>query len=257
MLRTSQNTACVSLGQNLRSARYGRAECQQGLLPLAKVWAVSRAWLHLQAMPTSWGVRACGCSLPACEGQSPWSDLDPVPAVPTQRLPRRPGEEREAHIGRALGRVAPSMLLCSLSEAVCFFLGEPEQPLPTRHWELLEAGSPLSLSSHLSRCRALRFTLGPPPHPSGALTPMPAVRTFALTSGFAVLLDFLLQMSAFVALLSLDSRRQEVGVEARPRDSPLVPILAGDGVAPLCTEGSEHADGVWEQHAGMFRPRSP
>ena len=42
---------------------------------------------------------------------------------------------------------------------------------------------------------------------------MPAVRTFALTSGFAVLLDFLLQMSAFVALLSLDSRRQEVGAK--------------------------------------------
>lgn len=82
-----------------------------------------------------------------------------------QRLPRRAGEQREAHIGRALGRVAPSMLLCSLSEAICFFLG--------------------------------------------ALTPMPAVRTFALTSGLAVLLDFLLQMSAFVALFSLDSRRQE------------------------------------------------
>ncbi|XP_012618819.2 NPC1-like intracellular cholesterol transporter 1 [Microcebus murinus] len=82
-----------------------------------------------------------------------------------QRLPRRPGEEREVHIGRALGRVAPSMLLCSLSEAICFFLG--------------------------------------------ALTPMPAVRTFALTSGLAVLFDFLLQMSAFVALLSLDSKRQE------------------------------------------------
>ncbi|XP_012665446.1 Niemann-Pick C1-like protein 1 isoform X1 [Otolemur garnettii] len=82
-----------------------------------------------------------------------------------QRLPRKPGEEREVHIGRALGRVAPSMLLCSLSEAICFFLG--------------------------------------------ALTPMPAVRTFALTSGLAVILDFLLQMSAFVALLSLDSKRQE------------------------------------------------
>uniref|UniRef100_Q9UHC9-4 Isoform 4 of NPC1-like intracellular cholesterol transporter 1 n=1 Tax=Homo sapiens TaxID=9606 RepID=Q9UHC9-4 len=82
-----------------------------------------------------------------------------------QRLPRRPGEPREVHIGRALGRVAPSMLLCSLSEAICFFLG--------------------------------------------ALTPMPAVRTFALTSGLAVILDFLLQMSAFVALLSLDSKRQE------------------------------------------------
>ncbi|XP_016074739.1 PREDICTED: Niemann-Pick C1-like protein 1 [Miniopterus natalensis] len=82
-----------------------------------------------------------------------------------QRLPRRSGERREAHIGRVLGSVGPSMLLCSLSEAICFFLG--------------------------------------------ALTPMPAVRTFALTSGLAVVLDFLLQMSAFVALVSLDSRRQE------------------------------------------------
>ncbi|XP_049997171.1 NPC1-like intracellular cholesterol transporter 1 [Alexandromys fortis] len=82
-----------------------------------------------------------------------------------QRLPRMPGEQREAHIGRALGSVAPSMLLCSLSEAICFFLG--------------------------------------------ALTPMPAVRTFALTAGLAILLDFLLQMTAFVALLSLDSKRQE------------------------------------------------
>ncbi|NP_001268305.1 NPC1-like intracellular cholesterol transporter 1 precursor [Mesocricetus auratus] len=82
-----------------------------------------------------------------------------------QRLPRRPGEQREAHIGRTLGSVAPSMLLCSLSEAVCFFLG--------------------------------------------ALTPMPAVRTFALTAGLSIILDFLLQMTAFVALLSLDSKRQE------------------------------------------------
>ncbi|XP_039703007.1 NPC1-like intracellular cholesterol transporter 1 isoform X1 [Pteropus medius] len=82
-----------------------------------------------------------------------------------QRLPRRPGEQRETHIGRALGRVGPSMLLCSASEAICFFMG--------------------------------------------ALTPMPAVRTFALTSGVAVILDFLLQVSAFVALVSLDSRRQE------------------------------------------------
>uniref|UniRef100_A0A8D2IHB5 NPC1 like intracellular cholesterol transporter 1 n=1 Tax=Urocitellus parryii TaxID=9999 RepID=A0A8D2IHB5_UROPR len=82
-----------------------------------------------------------------------------------QRLPRMPGEQREAHIGRALGSVAPSMLLCSLSEAICFFLG--------------------------------------------ALTHMPAVQTFALTSGLAIILDFLLQMTAFVALLSLDSKRQE------------------------------------------------
>ncbi|XP_011802160.1 PREDICTED: Niemann-Pick C1-like protein 1 isoform X2 [Colobus angolensis palliatus] len=99
-----------------------------------------------------------------------------------QRLPRRPGEPREVHIGRALGKVAPSMLLCSLSEAICFFLG--------------------------------------------ALTPMPAVRTFALTSGLAVVLDFLLQMSAFVALLSLDSKRQEASrldicCCVKPRELPL------------------------------------
>lgn len=45
---------------------------------------------------------------------------------------------------------------------------------------------------------------------------MPAVRTFALTSGVAVILDFLLQVSAFLALVSLDSRRQEVGALAGP-----------------------------------------
>ncbi|XP_051896739.1 NPC1-like intracellular cholesterol transporter 1 [Pristis pectinata] len=82
-----------------------------------------------------------------------------------QRDERRAGECREEQIGRVLGDVAPSMLLCSFSESVCFFLG--------------------------------------------ALTKMPAVRTFALYAALAVFLDFLLQMSAFVALLSLDVRREE------------------------------------------------
>lgn len=40
-----------------------------------------------------------------------------------QRDVRRPGEKREEQIGRVLGTVAPSMLLCSLSESICFFLG--------------------------------------------------------------------------------------------------------------------------------------
>lgn len=39
---------------------------------------------------------------------------------------------------------------------------------------------------------------------------MPAVRTFALYSAFAVLIDFLLQITCFVALISLDMRRSEV-----------------------------------------------
>ncbi|XP_078421849.1 NPC1-like intracellular cholesterol transporter 1 [Cetorhinus maximus] len=82
-----------------------------------------------------------------------------------QRDERRAGERREEQIGRVLGDVAPSMLLCSISESICFFLG--------------------------------------------ALTKMPAVRTFALYAALAVFFDFLLQMSAFVALMSLDARRKE------------------------------------------------
>ncbi|KAM5302751.1 NPC1-like intracellular cholesterol transporter 1 isoform 2-T2 [Glossophaga mutica] len=103
-----------------------------------------------------------------------------------QRLPRKPGESLEAHIGRALGSVGPSMLLCSASEATCFFLG--------------------------------------------ALTPMPAVRTFSLTSGLAVILDFLLQMLAFVALVALDARRQEAsrldGCCCLRAQTPLPPNLS-------------------------------
>ncbi|XP_076020863.1 NPC1-like intracellular cholesterol transporter 1 [Genypterus blacodes] len=82
-----------------------------------------------------------------------------------QRDVRRHREKREEQIGRVLGNVAPSMLLCSLSESVCFFLG--------------------------------------------ALSTMPAVKSFALYAALAVLVDFVLQMTAFVALLSLDTRRQD------------------------------------------------
>lgn len=38
---------------------------------------------------------------------------------------------------------------------------------------------------------------------------MPAVKTFALYAALAVIMDFILQMTAFVALLSLDARRQD------------------------------------------------
>ncbi|XP_015242874.1 PREDICTED: Niemann-Pick C1-like protein 1 [Cyprinodon variegatus] len=82
-----------------------------------------------------------------------------------QRDVREMGETREQQIGRVLGRVAPSMLLCSLSESVCFFLG--------------------------------------------ALSTMPAVKAFALYAALAILMDFFLQITAFVALLSLDARRQD------------------------------------------------
>ncbi|XP_077471971.1 NPC intracellular cholesterol transporter 1 [Stigmatopora argus] len=43
----------------------------------------------------------------------------------------------------------------------------------------------------------------------GALSNMPAVRTFSLFAGLAVLIDFLLQISCFVSLLGLDLKRQQ------------------------------------------------
>lgn len=89
---------------------------QEGHSSSSGLAAAPQAWLQLWALASS---------LLAFEGWCPWRALALIPAIPTQRLPRRPGEPREVHIGRALGRVAPSMLLCSLSEAICFFLGEP------------------------------------------------------------------------------------------------------------------------------------
>ncbi|KAM9391503.1 NPC1-like intracellular cholesterol transporter 1 [Pholidichthys leucotaenia] len=132
------------------------------------------------------GILVVGCSVLASMGFYSWigipSSLVILQVVPFlvlavgadnifilvleyQRDVRKPGETREEQIGRVLGYVAPSMLLCSLSESVCFFLG--------------------------------------------ALSTMPAVKSFALYAALAVLMDFVLQITAFVALLSLDARRQD------------------------------------------------
>lgn len=82
-----------------------------------------------------------------------------------QRETRKTDESLEEHIGRILGEVGPSMLLTSVSESCCFFLG--------------------------------------------SLSDMPAVRAFALYAGMALLIDFLLQITCFVSLLTLDTLRQE------------------------------------------------
>ena len=42
----------------------------------------------------------------------------------------------------------------------------------------------------------------------GAITDMPAVKIFSMYAALAVLIDFLLQISTFVALLTLDAKRQ-------------------------------------------------
>ncbi|KAK3857102.1 hypothetical protein Pcinc_036625 [Petrolisthes cinctipes] len=82
-----------------------------------------------------------------------------------QREPRREDESVEEHVGRVVGIVAPSMLLSTTAEALCFFLG--------------------------------------------ALSDMPAVYAFSLYVGLALVIDFVLQMICFVALMSLDARRIE------------------------------------------------
>nr|XP_061804451.1 NPC1-like intracellular cholesterol transporter 1 [Nerophis lumbriciformis] len=161
------------------------------------------------------GILVVGCSVLASMGFYSWigipSSLVILQVVPFlvlavgadnififvleyQRDVRKPNETREQQIGRVLGNVAPSMLLCSLSESVCFFLG--------------------------------------------ALSTMPAVKSFALYAALAVLMDFVLQMTSFVALLSLDARRQDnnrcellccVTVSAKKSDKPnegfLLPLM--------------------------------
>ncbi|KAF4070427.1 hypothetical protein AMELA_G00285310 [Ameiurus melas] len=132
------------------------------------------------------GILVVGCSVLASMGFYAWigvqSSLVILQVVPFlvlavgadnifilvleyQRDVRHPGEKREEQIGRVLGNVAPSMLLCSMSESICFFFG--------------------------------------------ALSTMPAVKSFALYAALAILMDFVLQMTAFVALLSLDAGRQD------------------------------------------------
>ena len=44
----------------------------------------------------------------------------------------------------------------------------------------------------------------------GALSNMPAVKVFSLYASVAVFVNFLLQVSCFVALMSYDVRRQQV-----------------------------------------------
>lgn len=82
-----------------------------------------------------------------------------------QRSTRKDYESHAEHVGRIVGEIAPSMLLSSVSESTCFFLG--------------------------------------------SLSDMPAVRAFALYAGMALLIDFFMQITCFVALISLDMERQE------------------------------------------------
>ncbi|CAD7674962.1 unnamed protein product [Nyctereutes procyonoides] len=71
----------------------------------------------------------------------------------------------------------------------------------------------------------------------GALSQMPAVHTFSLFAGMAVLIDFLLQITCFVSLLGLDLKRQEKN---------RLDVLC-------CLTGSEGGTGIQASESCLFR----
>ncbi|EPQ13409.1 Niemann-Pick C1 protein [Myotis brandtii] len=71
----------------------------------------------------------------------------------------------------------------------------------------------------------------------GALSVMPAVHTFSLFAGMAVLIDFLLQITCFVSLLGLDVKRQE---------NNRLDILC-------CVHGGEDGAGLQASESCLFR----
>ena len=80
--------------------------------------------------------------------------------------------------------------------------GDPAESLEKRMGRLCGEVLPSMLLS--SSAEAVCFFLG-------AMSSMPAVRTFSLYAALAILFNFLLQVSCFLAVLSLDIRRQEGG----------------------------------------------
>ena len=86
----------------------------------------------------------------------------------------------------------------------CFQRYRPENKNECLEIQVATVFSRVAPSMLLSSCaEALAFFLG-------AMTPMPAVRTFSLYAGMAVAFDFLFQITCFVGLLTLDAKRQRV-----------------------------------------------
>lgn len=104
-----------------------------------------------------------------------------------QRDRYRKHELLEDRVGRISGEIIPSMLLSSLSECFCFFLGS-----------FFHSFATLVNLFHFDQFL-------------GALSSMPAVKTFSLYAGMAIFFDFFLQITCFLALFTIDIRREEAG----------------------------------------------
>lgn len=101
---------------------------------------------------------------------------------------------------------------------------------------LAEVGTSITIAS-LSE--SLAFLLG-------ALTKMPAVQAFALYASGAIFFDFLLQITCFVSLLSLDSLRSEKGrmdcLPCVPAPRPIVHLSVDDGSVQEKAEGQQEPE---------------
>uniref|UniRef100_A0A0E0DH78 SSD domain-containing protein n=1 Tax=Oryza meridionalis TaxID=40149 RepID=A0A0E0DH78_9ORYZ len=85
---------------------------------------------------------------------------------------------------------------------------------------LVEVGPSITLAS---LAEVLAFAVS-------AINPMPATRVFSMFAALAVLLDFLLQVSAFVALIVLDFRRAQDGrIDCVPCARVKLSVVASDG----------------------------
>uniref|UniRef100_A0A0E0H4D8 SSD domain-containing protein n=1 Tax=Oryza nivara TaxID=4536 RepID=A0A0E0H4D8_ORYNI len=85
---------------------------------------------------------------------------------------------------------------------------------------LVEVGPSITLAS---LAEVLAFAVS-------AINPMPATRVFSMFAALAVLLDFLLQVSAFVALIVLDFRRAQDGrIDCVPCARVKSSVVASDG----------------------------
>lgn len=85
------------------------------------------------------------------------------------RIPNKSHDTIEKNIGKAMGQVGPSILLCTCSEICCFAIG--------------------------------------------SISDMPAVNTFAIYAALAVFMDFVFQITAFVAIMCLDQKRYQVSIQ--------------------------------------------
>ncbi|XP_024537549.1 NPC intracellular cholesterol transporter 1 isoform X1 [Selaginella moellendorffii] len=139
-----------------------------------------------------------------------------------------------------IAEVIPFLVLAVGVDNMCILVHalkrqEPELPLDLRvGYALAEVGPSITLAS---LAEFLAFAIG-------SFTPMPACRVFSMFAAFAILLDFLLQITAFVSLLTYDFTRTEANrvdclpcIKARERDYnagyPNREGLRGEGGAGL------------------------